>query len=93
MPNPERWWRYLKRRRLECPVGHHIPEDHNFPEHGFIRCEKRLDRGGGECDRWVYLFAFRGGGCVVAEVQLNEMRAMEELSTPTAMIDYLGIFS
>lgn len=43
------------------------------------------------CDRWVFLYAIRGGGIVTAAVTLEEKRAMEDLSTPTEMIDYLGI--
>lgn len=89
-----RWWRYLKRRRLLCPVGHHLPETANFPESGFIRCQHWINDGrskGYECGKWIFLFAIRGGGTIVAEVELKEMRQMEELATPTAMLDFLQI--
>lgn len=92
---PARWWRYAKRRRITCPAGHHIPEDQNIPEHGFVRCKHWCTDGrsrGHECGHWVFILAIRGGGTIIAQVELNEMRAMEDLSTPTAMLDYLGIF-
>lgn len=90
-PTP-RWWRYVKRRRLICPAGHHIAESATFPEHGFVRCDHRINRGDPDCGLWVYVFAIRGGGIIVAQVELKEKTTMEELATPTAIIDYLDIF-
>lgn len=43
------------------------------------------------CDRWIFLYAIRGGGIVTAEVSPNEKSEMEELSTPTEMMEYLQI--
>lgn len=91
---PKRWWRYLDRRRIACPLGHHIPEKQVFPESGFIRCQHWINDGrskGYECGKWIFLFAIRGGGTIVAEVELKEMRQMEEMATPTAMLDFLQI--
>lgn len=44
------------------------------------------------CSRWVFLYAIRGGGLVVARVDPDERRAMRQLSTPAEVIEYLGIF-
>jgi hypothetical protein len=56
---------------------------------------KALGRTAGyvPCDRWVFLYAIRGGGIVVAEVSPDEKDQMEDLSTPTEMIDYLGVLN
>jgi hypothetical protein len=81
-----RWWRKVNRRRLVCPAGHRIPHTFDVGETGFKRCDKH------GCDRWSFLFAIRGGGVIVAEVTLDEMTEMEHLSTPTELLDYLGIF-
>lgn len=92
-PLPQRWWRYVRKGRFFCPLNHHIPKTAEIPEHGFIRCPRHLDRQGTECGRWIFVYAIRGGGCIIAEVQLSEMRDMEELATPAAIFEYLGIFT
>lgn len=63
-----------------------------IPESGFIRCSHWLAGERRECGRWVFLYAVRGGRNVVAEVSLDDLKAMEALSTPAEMIEYLGIF-
>jgi hypothetical protein len=90
-PNPGRWWKYARKRQLPCPGGHALPETFTITEDGFTRCEKRLARGQ-PCGRWIYMFSIRGGGCIVAEVQLNEKRIMETLTTPAEMLEYLDVF-
>lgn len=90
---PSRWWRYVKKRRIVCPAGHHIPSTFDIPESGFVRCPKHLNRQGMECGRWVFIIAIRGGSCIVAEVSPDERQEMEDLSTPAAMLDYLGILA
>lgn len=87
-----RLWRYLKKRRLACPLGHHFRERAEFPESGFLRCEHYIGAEHRECGLWVFILAIRGGGCIVAEVSLDEKTEMEELVTPAQMIEYLGIF-
>lgn len=94
----QRWWTYVELHRLMCARGHlFTPVDHDSPpfditESGFVRCTAVDARTALPCDRWVFLFAIRGGGCVVADVSLDEKKAMKGLATPAAMIDYLGIF-
>jgi hypothetical protein len=44
------------------------------------------------CGLWVFIFAIRGAGVVVAQVSLDEMEEMRELQTPTAMLEYLRIW-
>lgn len=91
-PSKPRWWRFVKRRRIICPLKHHIPNTFGVTEAGFIRCAHWLPDERRECNCWIFLFAIRGGGIVVAEVSPEEKATMDELSTPTEMIDYLGIF-
>jgi hypothetical protein len=93
-PSTPRWWRFVKRRRIVCPALHHIPNTFEVTEAGFVRCAHWIKEERRECNRWVFLYAVRGGGIVVAEVTLHEKDAMERehLTTPSEMIDYLGIF-
>lgn len=95
-PSPtRRWWRYAGLRALTCPHGHHIPMTARINETGFLRCGKWTDRaarGGHECGAWVFVLAIRGGGCIIAEVSLDEQDEMAQLQTPDAMLRYLGIF-
>lgn len=88
-PQPHaRWWELAVERRIHCPVGHHIPARARINETGFVIC------GGdkGRCGLWVFIFAIRGSGVVVAQVTPDEMEEMRDLQTPTAMLDYLQIF-
>ena len=90
---PARWWSFVNERRVFCPHGHHIPFNAKIPEHGFIRCpQKTLPDRKQSCGCWVFLYAIRGGRIVVVQVTEDEMEEMNELQTPAAMIDYLGIF-
>lgn len=89
--NPPRWWRYLKKRRILCPHNHHLPHKFETNESGFVRCCHRMSKTT-ECGAWLYLFAIRGGGCIAVEVSLDEMGEMQELDTPTAVLEYLQIF-
>jgi hypothetical protein len=45
------------------------------------------------CDRWVFIYAIRGGRCIVVEVEEGERAAIRRLGTPAEMLDYLGIFA
>lgn len=88
---PERWWRYATTRRgMVCPDDHPIKEFANFPEHGFLRCH-HFNRGGAQCEHWVFVLAIRVGGVMLAQVDLQEIRDMErrELTTPSAILEYL----
>lgn len=72
--------------------GHHIPFTFRIPEHGFIRCAHRIGADRIECGRWIYLCAMRGGGVIVAEVHLSELKYVESLQTPTEVLDHLGVW-
>lgn len=91
-----RWYEYATEGRVFCGPrdrgGHHIPNTFDIPESGFIRCSHWIGEERRECGRWVFLYAIRGGKVVVAEVSLDEKKAMRRLQTPAEMIDYLGIF-
>ena len=90
-----RWWSYVRQGRIVCgPDGHHIPNTFHVTEAGFVRCQHHVRHGAQwhDCGRWVFLYAIRGGGVVVAEVSLDEKRAMERLTTPAEMLEYLGAF-
>jgi hypothetical protein len=89
--NP-RWWRYVHRKQLVCPAGHHYKNSVKFNPTGFIQCPHWIAGEQRECGVWVFAFAIEGGRAIVAEVTEDESSAMEELRTPGAMIDYLGIF-
>lgn len=92
-PTPtRRWWEYARETHLRCPCGHRIPQRAHVTEAGFIRCEAMDSRSQQRCGKWVFLFAIRGGRLVVAEVGLDDIPAMRDLTTPAAMIEYLGIW-
>lgn len=92
-PQPtSRWWDYAHNRMVKCSSGHHIKSTARFNETGFIRCAHWLAADRAECGRWVFVFAIRGSKCIIAEVSLDEQEEMEQLATPSAMLDYLGIF-
>lgn len=95
-PTPDRrWHEFVSEGRVFCgpkPDGHHLPRTFHVPESGFIRCQHWLANERRECGRWIFLYAIRGGRCVVAEVSLDDYRKMAVLSTPAEMIEYLGIF-
>lgn len=63
-----------------------------MPEHGFARCEEWLKAERRSCGRWVYVFAIRGGGCIVTEVSLDEKRHVEQIQTPGEILEYLGLW-
>lgn len=81
-------------------------ESRNFGE--AERVERELRRGGMDvpdldglrrmakdapmCGRWVFLYAIRGEGLIVARVEPSERRETRKLSTPAEVIEYLGIF-
>jgi hypothetical protein len=90
-PTP-RWWRYVHRKQLVCPCGHHFKNSVKFSPTGFVQCAHWLAGEQRECGLWVFAFAIEGGRAIVAEVTEDESSAMEELRTPGAMLDYLGIF-
>jgi hypothetical protein len=95
-PEPTaRWWKYVRAGRIFCgpvPGGHHIPNTFKVNESGFVRCDHWMKNEKRECGNWVFLYAIRGGGIVIARVSLEEQRDMDSLSTPDEMITYLGIF-
>lgn len=80
----------MKAKRIACPCGHHVPRDFRVTESGLVRCPKW--NGATECGAWLYLFAIRGGGIVVAQVELAEVDRLEQLHTPGEIIDFLGIW-
>lgn len=87
-----RWWKYLTRRGITCPHGHHIPVKSKINETGFLMCDRWIQAERRECGLWVFVFAIRGDRCIVAQVSLDEQDEMDQLQTPAAMLDYLGIF-
>lgn len=95
-PQPTgRWWEWVTERRIFCgprPHGHHIPNNARINESGFLHCTHKLPNSLERCGRWTFVLAIRGSGVIVAEVSLDEMNEMQELQTPTAMLDYLGVW-
>jgi hypothetical protein len=81
--------------RITCPHGHVIPCNSEVLEGdaGFVRCTAYT--GGGprrhDCDEWVFVKRFRGGGVMVASVSREEKDALSKL-THAEIIDALGIF-
>lgn len=90
-PRP-RWWDFVRHGRLFCPAHHHIPNTLDVTEAGYIRCHHWIAAERRECGLWIFLYAIRGGGLVVASLSLDEKRAMAHLTTPAEIIEYLGIF-
>jgi hypothetical protein len=95
MDSTSRWWEWLTERRIVCgpaPEGHHIPVTFRLAESGFIRCNHWNGLERRECGLWVFALAIRGSGVIVVRVTLDEVDEMKELETPTAMLNYLGIW-
>lgn len=87
-----RWWRYVKRKRMVCPIGHHFNNSWSPLETGLIQCKHWIAEDRRECGLWIFAFVIRGGKCVIAEVTQAETSQLEEFTTPAELIDYLGIF-
>jgi hypothetical protein len=87
-----RWWCYVPRKRLICPVGHHFNNSWHPLESGLIRCDKWIAEEKRECGLWIFVYVVRGGKCVIAEVRQDEASHLSELTTPAEVIDYLQIF-
>ena len=90
-PTP-RWWQFVRLGRITCPATHHVPKTFGVTEAGFVRCNHWIDAERRECGLWIFLLSIRGGAIVCAAVSLDEKRAMEQLSTPAELVEYLGIF-
>ncbi len=94
-PESSRWWKWaVSRRRVLCPSGHPVPIHAEFLDasSGFIACRHWDTAEKRECNRWMFLLAVTGGGSIIAEVTLDEKAKMRQLSTPSEMLDFLGIF-
>lgn len=87
-----RWHKWLQDRRLTCAAGHHIPSLCAIDESGSMRCSKWIAAAKIECGRWIWVMSFRGGGNLVVEVSLEDLKRLKNLSTPSERIAYLGIF-
>jgi hypothetical protein len=87
-----RWRAWAWERRLTCADGHHIPNLANIEETGSLRCSKWIAKEGRECGRWIWVLSVRGGGFLVVDVSLEDLRRLKELSTPSERIAYLNIF-
>lgn len=90
-PSPRRWWKWLEDRRLTCAEGHHLPNLFSIDESGAVRCNKWV-RGQQECGKWVWVMSFRGGGNLVVDVSLEDLKRLKNMDTPSQRIAYLGIF-
>lgn len=53
---------------------------------------RRMIKDAPLCGRWVFLLVVRGGRTMVFEVSKDDRMAMEGLSTPAEMLEYLGVF-
>jgi hypothetical protein len=61
-------------------------------ESGTIRCNKWIDREKRECSKWVWIMHFRGGGNLVVDVSLEDIKRLNNMDSATQRIAYLGIF-
>lgn len=87
-----RWWEFTSDRNLHCADNHSIPNTFRVTESGFIRCSHWDGRVKTECGNWVFVYVFRGGSAIAAEVTLKEQREMERMTSPAEMFGFLGIF-
>lgn len=87
-----RWWEFGPDRNLHCCAGHSIPNTFRVAESGFVRCNKWDSRLKAECGKWVFVYIFRGGSAIAADISLQEQRAMEAMSSPAEMLVYLKLF-
>ena len=81
-------------RRLTCGNSppHHLKNIVNIDETGSIRCSHWIAEEHRECGLWIWVVSFRGGGYLVADVSLEDLKHLKTLSTPSERIAYLGIF-
>ena len=69
-----------------------MPNTFGVTEAGYVRCNAWVAAEQRECGLWVFLLAFRGGGIIEVAVSLDDKAAMEQLTLPAELIEYLGIF-
>jgi hypothetical protein len=91
---PERWWRFVRKGRITCPLGHRMTFNAYFPEHGCTRCQHGAHDGQPACGRWIFIVSIGGGGNIIVELNVAEVREIERLGikTPTEILDYLGVW-
>ena len=88
----KRWHRWLWDGKITCASGHPIPGLASIEETGAMRCSKWIEAEGRWCGKWIWLTHFRGGGNLVIEVTVEEMKRLKNLDTPSRRLAYLGIF-
>lgn len=88
-----RWWKWLWDRRLTCADGHHLPSLVAIDESGSIRCNKWVAQEKRECGKWIWVMSIRGGGNLVVDVSLDDLKRLKNLTTPAERIAFLGIFN
>jgi hypothetical protein len=98
-PTGGRWFAWSigpnAHRRVMCPHGHHIPCNSIGTEAHFARCTAYVAGGPRrhDCDEWVAVLRFRGGGTLTVSVSREEAdEYAADHVTPAALLDALGIF-
>lgn len=82
-------------KRLTCAGGHHIRDMFSIDESGSVRCPKWIadtKTQGHECGRWIWVMSFKGGGNLVVDVTLEDLKRLKNMDTASQRIAYLGIF-
>lgn len=88
---PPRPWAYVEAKRLVCPAGHAIGDGIRFMDAGIVRCDARA-ASGGLCGRWTFVYAIRERGSIAVALRVDDIAAIEQMSTPAEVLDYLRIF-
>lgn len=87
-----RWWKWLNDGRLCCADSHHLPRVFSIDESGCIRCNKWIEKEKRECSKWLWIMHFKGGGNIIVDVSLEDIKRLNNMDTATQRIAYLGIF-
>jgi hypothetical protein len=77
---------------LSCPRGHHIRDGALALDNQVFRCVHRDRQGATPCGLLVWIVFDRGRGVVyAAEVDWDDVRAMQELRTAPEQLRFLGV--
>lgn len=76
---------------FECPGGHRLATNAAVAEHDALICQQRLERGGGECGKRVWVRKYPDGRKYVAEISVAEFKFLREgVLTADQVLEFLS---